>query len=104
MRIRTFEAGEAQTLLDLWRLGDATPSVTDTVADVERVAANEHARCLVAEGDGAAHRPLGRPTGHRARRKGPPSGGKLLEGRRLRSRFADHEIRPQPEQRIDSAL
>ena len=52
MRIRTFKAGEAQTLLDLWRLGDATPSVTDTIADLERIAANEQARCLVAESDG----------------------------------------------------
>jgi ribosomal protein S18 acetylase RimI-like enzyme len=52
MKIRPFEAGEAQAILDLWRFGDATPSVTDTIADLERVAGNEHARCLVAESDG----------------------------------------------------
>jgi hypothetical protein len=38
-KIRAFESGEAQALLDLWRVGDATPSVTDTIADLERVAA-----------------------------------------------------------------
>jgi ribosomal protein S18 acetylase RimI-like enzyme len=52
MRVRSFIAGEAQALLDLWAAAEATPSLTDTVADIARVAENDRARCLVAEVEG----------------------------------------------------
>src|SRR4029077_9230076 len=51
MPIRPFEAGEAQALLELWAAADATPSATDTVADLERLAGYDRACCFVAESD-----------------------------------------------------
>lgn len=52
MRVRAYRAGEAQALLGLWAAAEATPSLTDTLDDIERVASNDRARCLVAEVDG----------------------------------------------------
>jgi ribosomal protein S18 acetylase RimI-like enzyme len=50
--VRRFATGEAEALLALWAAADATPSLTDTVADIARVAENDRARCFVAEVDG----------------------------------------------------
>jgi ribosomal protein S18 acetylase RimI-like enzyme len=52
MRIRPLQVGEAGVLLHLWVAADATPSPTDTIADVERAMATDHLACLVAESDG----------------------------------------------------
>lgn len=51
MKIRPFEVHEAQALLELWSVSGATPSVTDTPADLERVARDPRVRCLVAQSD-----------------------------------------------------
>jgi ribosomal protein S18 acetylase RimI-like enzyme len=53
MKVRSGQPGEAQSLLDLWAAADATPSPTDLLADIARVGGNAHARCLVAEIEGA---------------------------------------------------
>jgi ribosomal protein S18 acetylase RimI-like enzyme len=50
--VRRFATNEADALLDLWRSAEATPSLTDTPADIARVAENDRARCLVAEVEG----------------------------------------------------
>jgi len=52
MRIRALQAGEAGALLSLWAAADATPSPTDTVADLARAMMNDRFACLVAEIDG----------------------------------------------------
>ncbi len=51
MKVRRFRTGEGRALLRPWAESDATPSVTDTLADLRRVAASDRARCLVAEID-----------------------------------------------------
>ncbi|MPZ15020.1 MAG: GNAT family N-acetyltransferase [Chloroflexi bacterium] len=43
---------EAQALVDLWKLADATPSVTDTSDDVRKVLRSAAAQVLVARIDG----------------------------------------------------
>jgi GNAT superfamily N-acetyltransferase len=48
--IRACRPGEAPALLSLWRHAGATPSLTDTLEDIERVLAKGTA--LVAEADG----------------------------------------------------
>jgi ribosomal protein S18 acetylase RimI-like enzyme len=48
--IRASGLQEADALLQLWRKAEATPSVTDTLADVERMIST--ATVLVAEADG----------------------------------------------------
>jgi ribosomal protein S18 acetylase RimI-like enzyme len=49
--IRSLERHEVTSVLELWLASDATPSVTDTAADLERLAGNDHASCLVATSD-----------------------------------------------------
>jgi ribosomal protein S18 acetylase RimI-like enzyme len=49
--IRDGRPGEAAALLELWRIAKATPGVTDTLADVERMLAI--ATVLVAQADGS---------------------------------------------------
>jgi GNAT superfamily N-acetyltransferase len=51
MTIRALRAGEAPRLLALWAAADATPSVTDTVDEIERARTHGHLVCLVAETD-----------------------------------------------------
>jgi ribosomal protein S18 acetylase RimI-like enzyme len=48
--IREGRLGEAAALLELWRQARATPGVTDTLADIERMLTT--ATVLVAEADG----------------------------------------------------
>ena len=52
MTIRRFATREAEALLQLWRSAEATPSLTDTRADIVRMSENETARCFVAEVEG----------------------------------------------------
>jgi ribosomal protein S18 acetylase RimI-like enzyme len=52
MRIRPLQLGETGVLLALWAAADATPSPTDTIADVERAMVSDRLACLVAEIDG----------------------------------------------------
>jgi ribosomal protein S18 acetylase RimI-like enzyme len=49
MTIRPFATNEGEALLDLWRVSEATPSLTDTPADIVRLVENDRARCFVAE-------------------------------------------------------
>ena len=51
MKVRPMRTGEGRVLLRLWAESDATPSATDTLADLRRIAAQDRARCLVAEID-----------------------------------------------------
>lgn len=50
--VRWAAATEAEALIELWRIAEATPSLTDTPADIARVMENDRARCLVAEAEG----------------------------------------------------
>jgi ribosomal protein S18 acetylase RimI-like enzyme len=50
--IRRARREDAGAILELWRVSESTPSATDTLADLERVAGDERACCLVAEVDG----------------------------------------------------
>ncbi|HEY4187588.1 MAG TPA: GNAT family N-acetyltransferase [Polyangia bacterium] len=52
MMIRTFSAKEVEALLELWRRAEATPSLTDTRADILRLTENDQACCIVAEHEG----------------------------------------------------
>src|SRR5262245_4752103 len=49
--IRRGRNDEAEALLDFWRSAAATPSVTDTVPDIQRVIAADSALLLLAEID-----------------------------------------------------
>jgi ribosomal protein S18 acetylase RimI-like enzyme len=51
--LRRASTDDATALLELWRRAEAAPSVTDTVADVERVIASDGACALVAIDNGA---------------------------------------------------
>jgi len=51
MTIRPLQLAEAGVLLPLWAAA-ATPSHTDTIADIERAMANHQLACFVAEVDG----------------------------------------------------
>jgi ribosomal protein S18 acetylase RimI-like enzyme len=51
--IRPLRAGEAGALLGLWAAADATPSVTDSVEEIDRARGHDRLACLVAEADGA---------------------------------------------------
>ena len=51
--IRRCRAAEAARVLALWRAADATPSVTDSLANVRRVVAGRATVLLVAEMEGA---------------------------------------------------
>jgi len=50
--IRRCRPDEAEALLHLWRLAEAVPSPTDTVANLRRAVESEQAAVLVAEGEG----------------------------------------------------
>jgi [ribosomal protein S5]-alanine N-acetyltransferase len=50
--IRDCRSDDADALLELWRQADATPSVTDTAANLQAVIAHSAASVLVAEADG----------------------------------------------------
>jgi len=50
--IRRLRAGEASALLALWAEAAATPSVTDSVEEIDRALAHQRLACLVAEADG----------------------------------------------------
>jgi ribosomal protein S18 acetylase RimI-like enzyme len=53
MGVRRLQPGEAGLLLSLWAAADATPSPTDTIANIERAIVNDHLACFVAEIDSA---------------------------------------------------
>lgn len=53
MTIRRAGVGDAAGLLALWNSAEATPSPTDTQADLERALANGALACFVAEAEGA---------------------------------------------------
>lgn len=50
--IRPLRAGESAALLDLWAAAGATPSVTDSVEDIDRALGHGRLACLVAEAEG----------------------------------------------------
>ena len=50
--IRDCTPEDAQSVLELWRQADATPSVTDTVDDIRRALTHGPAHFLLAEADG----------------------------------------------------
>jgi len=50
--IRGCRPDEAEAVLELWRQADATPSATDSVAEIRRAIADSPANVLVAEVDG----------------------------------------------------
>jgi ribosomal protein S18 acetylase RimI-like enzyme len=50
--IRACKIEDAEAVLELWRQGNATPSVTDTIGDLQRAVNNLAANVLVAEVDG----------------------------------------------------
>jgi ribosomal protein S18 acetylase RimI-like enzyme len=50
--IRDCRLEEVDAVLELWRQGDATPSVTDTAANLRRAITDSPAHVLVAESDG----------------------------------------------------
>jgi ribosomal protein S18 acetylase RimI-like enzyme len=52
LSIRACRLQDVEAVLELWRQADATPSVTDTAADLGRVVAEGPAHVLVAEGPG----------------------------------------------------
>jgi ribosomal protein S18 acetylase RimI-like enzyme len=52
MKVRALRPEESGSVLELWRIAEATPSVTDTVAEVQRMAQRPDAAFLVAEIDG----------------------------------------------------
>jgi ribosomal protein S18 acetylase RimI-like enzyme len=52
MTIRRATLNDAAALLALWKSADATPSPTDTQADLERALTNDALACFVAEGSG----------------------------------------------------
>lgn len=52
MRIRQLATSDGEALLALWQIAEATPSLTDTRADILRLAENDRARCFVAEVEG----------------------------------------------------
>ncbi len=54
MIIRRVAPDEAATLLELWRAAEATPSVTDTLEDLQRALAHPALACFIAEADGRA--------------------------------------------------
>jgi ribosomal protein S18 acetylase RimI-like enzyme len=54
LSIRACGMHDVETLLDLWRQAEATPSLTDTSDDLRRVIANSPAQVLVAEIEGRA--------------------------------------------------
>src|SRR5690349_7835656 len=49
--IRECRADEAEAVLQMWREAGASPSVTDSVADIRRAILNSPARFLVAEAE-----------------------------------------------------
>ena len=51
--IRRAGMDNAEALLALWKVADATPSVTDTIADLRRALSNEGLACFVADQDGS---------------------------------------------------
>ena len=51
-RIRTLGRNEAEAVLELWRVGEATPTRTDTIEDVTHMIGREHVAFLVAEFEG----------------------------------------------------
>ncbi|HVT07359.1 MAG TPA: GNAT family N-acetyltransferase [Polyangia bacterium] len=52
MTIRRAAVSDAAALLELWKSADASPSPTDTRADLERALGNDALACFVAEMDG----------------------------------------------------
>ena len=52
MKIRRLQQHEIPLVLELWKLADAEPSVTDSVEDISRILEREYATFLVAEIDG----------------------------------------------------
>lgn len=52
MRIRRAGGDDVSALLALWKSADATPSPTDTEADLRRALGTSGLVCIVAEGDG----------------------------------------------------
>jgi ribosomal protein S18 acetylase RimI-like enzyme len=50
--IRTLGRNEAEAVLELWRVGEATPTQTDTIEDVNHMIGREHVAFLVAEFEG----------------------------------------------------
>src|SRR5215510_13495346 len=52
MNVRAVDPNETESVLELWRAAAATPSATDTIDDVRRMAGDDRAAFLVAEVDG----------------------------------------------------
>lgn len=52
MEIRASHPEESAAVVELWRLAEATPSLTDSPEDLRRLVDREHATCLVADLDG----------------------------------------------------
>jgi ribosomal protein S18 acetylase RimI-like enzyme len=52
LKVRPLDPNEAQSVVELWRLADATPSVTDRPEHVRRAAGLDRVAFLVAEQDG----------------------------------------------------
>ncbi len=52
LSIRPSRAEDVEAVLELWRQAEATPSVTDTAADLRRLVAAGAASVLVAEAEG----------------------------------------------------
>ena len=50
--IRTLGRSEAESVLELWRVAEATPTQTDTIEDVNHMIGREHVAFLVAEFEG----------------------------------------------------
>jgi ribosomal protein S18 acetylase RimI-like enzyme len=53
LHVRSATSADAEAILALWRAADATPSLTDTVDEIRRVAARPEVAFLVAIVDGA---------------------------------------------------
>jgi ribosomal protein S18 acetylase RimI-like enzyme len=52
VRIRTLDGNDAAAVLDLWRVGEATPTQTDTLEDVNGMIGRQHVAFLVADLEG----------------------------------------------------
>jgi ribosomal protein S18 acetylase RimI-like enzyme len=52
MQIRALRSEEGGAVLELWLAADATPSITDSLDNVQRLIAADRAVCLVAEIEG----------------------------------------------------
>jgi ribosomal protein S18 acetylase RimI-like enzyme len=50
--IRTLGRTEAESVLELWKVAEATPTQTDTIEDVKHMIGREHVAFLVAEFEG----------------------------------------------------